>query len=522
MRHVAKFLHGWFQRLTVQAKTVVVILCLVVLGVGVREIAPIVLSPASCMNKGATNVVHDGPKNECIGITDGAYSFAPSLTSVERRIQQENQLIRERHPTSYVSVVLLLPISSSSGSIMTMTNALEQFRGAYTAQYRANRANVEGDTPYIQLLVGSDGYQGNQEATAARIIKEAGPSRHIAAVAGLGLSLATTKRVIQTLTAQQISAFGATLTSDAFDNIKGFVRISPDNKDETAAALSYVKSKYKRAVLVEDENSDDIYNTTLVAGFQKFSDKTHTIVAKETFDTSNRNHASSVEEEKRAEEAVRNRISLMHTDICDAEPDPTDKHTSAAVVLFAGRGNDLAELVGSLSQACLDKQVTIISGDDVTNLPFSPAVRQSLADPRHVGVYYSGVANPGQWPAQPAPPNTVAAQGQRGFKTFNDVFQQLFQEADASLSDGNTMAAYDATLAAVSAIRLTNQAQPTPEVVAGELGALQGAHTVLGSSGPLRFIADYRTSSAGSNPVGKVIPILRLNTNGESTFVTLK
>jgi hypothetical protein len=74
----------------------------------------------------------------------------------------------------------------------------------------------------------------------------------------------------------------------------------------------------------------------------------------------------------------------------------------------------------------------------------------------------------------------------------------------------------------VSAIRLTGQAQPPPYAVAGALGALQGAHTVLGASGPLSFVADYRTSATGSNPVDKAIPILRLAPDGASSFVALK
>ena len=83
------------------------------------------------------------------------------------------------------------------------------------------------------------------------------------------------------------------------------------------------------------------------------------------------------------------------------------------------------------------------------------------------------------------------------------------------------MMAYDATLTSVSAIRLTTLTQPGPDAVTGELGALHGAHTVLGASGPLAFDADYNTSTTGSNPIGKAIPILSLNPDASSRFLAL-
>lgn len=521
MRDFFGSLYRAYRRLPLRWKVIIRALCALVLVAAAVTVYVSVTGPDYCMRRGATTVVHEGPANECIGITDGAFAFDPSLEGIGKQIQRENKRITGEHPKGYVSIVMMLPISSTSGSIMSMTNALEQLRGAYTAQYRANRGNVEGNSPYIQLLIGNDGYQADQGPQAVKIIEDARPARHIAAVAGLGVSLDTTKQVTLALTKDQIPVIGATLTSDSFDNIKNFVRVSPANKEGTTAALGYVRSKFKRAVFVEDENSGDIYDTSLADGFSGFADAGHTIVSKQTYDTARRDHASSVAQARKSAEVVENVISLMHTDICDAEPEPSDKHKSPAVVLFAGRGRDLAELVDSLSQACLDKQITIMSGDDVTNLPLSASLRRSLADTRHIAVYYTGVANPGEWPARPAEPGTVASQGQHGFKPFDDAFQHLFQGTAPSLNDGNTMMAHDAVLTGVSAIRLTHQEQPTSDMVADTLGALHGAHTVLGASGPLQFVADNRTSAVGSNPVGKVIPILRLAPDAESRFVTL-
>jgi ABC-type branched-subunit amino acid transport system substrate-binding protein len=466
-----------------------------------------------CMRKGATTVTHHGANGECVGITDGSYVFHSSLRNAEEAIRKENRDVVEKHATNYVSVVLLLPISADKGSILSMPNAVEQLEGAFAAQYYANRNNVEGLTPFIQLLVGSDGYQANAWQPAVSAI-ENDHGRHIAAVTGFGLSLAGTESAIRELTAHSIPTFGATLTSDNYDNIKGFVRASPSNVDNMAAALSYVESDYKRAVLVEDGNAGDSYDVTLVSGFKKFSAiPGHRIVGVEPYDTSERDKdGQSAEERRRHQTEVATRISQMTTNICAAQP---------AVVLFAGRGQDLGVLVHAFSNTCLDKQIRIVSGDDVTNLPDSAQLRADLRG--HVTVDYAGVAHPGEWSASGGHDQghtAAAADGAQGFRIFDTTFQKLFP--GGYLGDGNAMMAYDATLTATSAIRLTEQQQPQPDAVVNELGALQGAHKVLGASGPIQFTANYQTSRTGSNPVAKPIPIIRLTPQGNPRVLTVK
>jgi hypothetical protein len=505
---------AWFRRLTFRARTAVVVLAVLALaGISFGVYLPVNdLLNAPCMRNGATEVTHQGQNKECIGITDGSYHFDPALADVESQILKENQQIRQEHAKNYVSVVLLLPISANQGSIMSMANAVEQVRGAFTAQHYANRNSVEGIAPYIQLLVGSDGYQANESGAAATIIQNASGRQHIAAVSGMGLSLAGTQDAVLRLTSHQIPVFGATLTSTTYDNIKDFIRVSPSNSDNAAVALRYVEPTFQRAVLVEDGNALDSYDATLVSGFAKFNDpKTHhQIVGKETYDTTDRDRPDqSKQSQKEAEDQVNTRISQMAVNICADQP---------AVVLFAGRGQDLGALLHTFSTTCLDKSITIISGDDVTNLPNTRQLRSDLAG--KVTVEYAGVAHPHEWDTAHQPPTQAESLGLQGFRTFDIAFQQLFH--GAPLTDGNTMMAYDATLTGISAIRLTEQKQPGADAVASELGALHGAHKVLGASGPLEFTADYRTSDNGSNPVGKAIPIVRLGTDGNPQVLTVE
>lgn len=462
---------------------------------------------STCVNRGMTLVEHEGPSGECVGFTDGTYIFDPALASVEQTILQENQRVVAAHPTDYVSVVYLLPISSAGGSILSMTNAQEQLRGAYTAQYYANRNDVDGSVPYIQLLIGSDGYQADQGDQAAQFIINAVPTQHVAAVAGFGLSLATTQSAIRRLTGAGVPVVGATLTADTLDNIKDMIRISPANADGISVAVSYIRTLDSRALIVEDQNTGDTYNATLIAGFEKFPDGGHQIIGKETFDSTPLDTPTPD-----AVDALKTRIDQMRPDICDAQP---------AAVLFGGRGEELAWLVSDLAdRPCSDKPITIITGDDVTNATIDANVRKGLAS--GVTVDYAGIAHPDEW-SSGTDTSQSFADGRHGFEIFHAAFQQQFPAtAPAGLTDGNTMAAYDATLTSVSAIRLTAQPQPAPGAVSGELGALQRAHQVFGASGPLSFTADYTTSTTGSNPVGKAVPILRLVPDGSAQFVELE
>lgn len=177
-----------------------------------------------------------------------------------------------------------------------------------------------------------------------------------------------------------------------------------------------------------------------------------------------------------------------------------------------GRGR-----VAAFVHEALEREpITLVTGDDVTDATVDAAMRKGLAS--GVTVDYAGVAHPDEWTGT-ADTSRAFADGRQGFDTFHGVFQQLFP--GAPLTDGNTMAAYDATLTSVSAIRLTALPQPAPATVAGELGALQRAHQVLGAGGPLSFTADYN-GAKGSNPVGKAVPILRLAPDGSARFVELQ
>lgn len=460
---------------------------------------------ATCMNQGVTLVTHEGAAGECVGVTDGSYQFVPAnaaLTGVENAIRVEDQKVRASG-SAYVSVAYLMPISQSGGGVEPVKSVAEQLEGAYTAQYYANRHNVEGTAPLIQLLIASSGTQAAEYGTAVQDIENAVSGQRLAAVAGIGVSLDTTIAEVKALTGNGIPVFASTITSDAFDNIQNLVRVSPSNAQEVNAALSFIKPHATTAFLIQDTNPTDSYDTTIVSEFRDgFPDHTHKIVAIESYNT-----VGEVTANGPAAERTANRIGQMTSDICDAD---------AGVVLFAGRGRDLGTLITDLgSRPCLNEPVTVLTGDDVTDMSITAGVEKGLQS--GVALFYAAEANPGEWNQGNG---AVFGEGRQGFAQFAGQFGARFP--GVSDNDSNAMMGYDAALTGISAIRLAG-VQPSPADVADELSALQGSRAVDGASGPINLSADYQGPDAqGSNPVDKVIPILQLRTDGTIGFVKLE
>lgn len=451
----------------------------------------------TCMNQGPT-VVTKGPDGKCAGITDGSFSFIksdPVLAGIMAKIRQENQIVT-RAGKDYASVAYLLPMAV--GGVESVDTITEQLAGAYAEQMYANSHDVDGagTRPLIQLLIASDGKDGVDWTTAVQHIRQAVTGQHLLAVAGLGVSLDTTTRAIHALAKARIPVVGATITSDDYDHMSGLFRVSPSNQDDVAAILSYVRPMFSTAIAVTDMNPKDSYDKTLVRGF---AHTTFAMNATKQYDT---NPAPNQSESDALAESG-NLLAQIASYICTAR--------GRNVVLFAGRGNQLAELLASLADSCQNQQVTIVTGDDVTNMPATAQVKRAF---RHVTLYYAGSASPSEWSTGNCP---AIAIGRRAFKTFDHSFREyvpLPPSADAStmIADGIAMMGYDATLTSIAAIRWTGAVHPTTTGVLSELPVL---NTVPGSSGPITL-----TGSA-SNPVAKAIPILQYQPDATPAFKKL-
>lgn len=458
---------------------------------GIRINDTVTHSNHTCANQGATIVMKDGPNSECVGLSDGDYDFESSLHRVDQLILAENRwVVAQGKP--YVSLVYLLPMPSGGVSALSARTVEEQLNGAYTAQHYANRNDVTsaGTLPLIRILIGNGGNLWDGEGGTLRDIEAGVSSQHIVAVAGLGVSLASTVSAVQQLTGDGLAVVGASATADNLDNIPGLVRITPSNSDEAKVVLAYVKATAASASLIEDDNPADSYAQALSRDFTADYPATG-IVDKEIYDT------------RDSADVVQNRINQMPADLCIAHP---------GVVMFAGRSAQLTELLQALaSRPCSHQAITVVTGGDATNVTLDSTVQAALGG--GVSVYYAGIAHPDEWGASSGPPCTYRYQG---YSTFCRAYTQF---PAGSLIDGNTIMGYDATLTAVTAIRLAGT-QPSPQGVVTDLGALQRAHIVDGASGPVVLSADY-SSGHGSDPQNKPLPLLQLEPNGDPRLIQL-
>lgn len=493
------------------ALTVLIVLC--GLGYGVWHIVnKLRVDSGSCSSQGVTDVVRAG--TECVGVTDGTYPFNPSdaaLVNVEAKIKTEDARVRDSGK-SYVTVAYLMPAAGGTEEEQTFEQQLD---GAYAAQYYADSGgDVQGTAPLIQLLIASSGVDADNYRTVDAELKRDVASQHLVAVAGIAISENNTLAEVKELTAAGIPIFGSNLTGDDFDNLTNFVRVVPSNSQDVEALLKYIKPRYNKAFLIEDTNPDDIYDTSLWTEFRsQFPDSKHTLVGIETYDSE-----GEISVTDPVGQTVSNIISQMTSGICTSGAD---------VVLFGGRGRDMATLISALAnRPCLSQPVTIVTGDDASSVPIDSAMAQGLAS--GVTVYYAGETAPGEW-TEATGTITVNgtneyAQARQAYLKYATQVTGQFGAATATATD--TTMGYDAMLTAISAIHLAGEHNPanvSTSGVAQELSLLQGSRTVYGASGPISLSGVYTGAGAqGSNPVGKVVPILRLSASGKVTFVELQ
>jgi ABC-type branched-subunit amino acid transport system substrate-binding protein len=492
--------------------TVLIVLCGV--GYGAWSLADHLQADAgSCENQGVTDMVraNDG---ECVGVTDGTYLFNPgdaALVNVEDKIKAEDARVRGTGK-SYVTVAYLMP---AAGGTQTEQTFDQQLEGAYTAQYYSDSGgDVQGTAPLIQLLIATSGVDADEYPVADADLEHDVASQHLVAVAGIAISEDSTLTEVKNLTAAGIPIFGSNLTADDFDNIPDFVRAAPSNSQEVEALLKYIKARFTKAFLIEDTNPDDIYDTSLWTEFRsKFPDRTHTIVGIETYDSK-----GEISVTDPVGQEVSNIISQMTSGICTSGAD---------VVLFGGRGRDMATLISALaSRPCLTHPVTIVTGDDASSIQTDGTMAQGLAS--GVTIYYATESDHGEWADSTGTlmvnGTNEYAQSRQAYLTY--LAQVAGQFGAATAAGADTTIGYDAMLTCISAVHLAGEHTPagvTTGGVAQELSLMQGSRTVYGASGPIGLSGVYTGAGAqGSNPVGKVVPILRLSPSGQVTFVELQ
>ncbi len=491
----------WYRRRGWLAAAVVGLTGLIVLFL--VTVAP---SDESCRGPG---VLRSGQFNECVGVTDGAATFAPELglQTILARIKQENDaVVSSGTPFVSIGYVVPLPRDATSGHLTSLRHELQ---GAYLAQWRANHRDGLGDAPLIRLLVINIGEQAGQQGSVIPGVIQlvADPAEHLVAVAGLSLSLDATKQAIRSLSNAGIPMIASRLTADDLNitpgqPVRGVFQIAPTTSAQTAAAAGVLRSA--ATLLIQDINRSDAYTNALAEQFHRaFTNLPESkLLEPERYDSSL--------------PAVENTFVQMMSSICIKQP---------AAIYYAGRGASLPGFLAALAgRPCPELKIDLFTGSNVVDL--TATLRQQLTASNEDGIAanlranitlrYTGLAHPSMWSDQ-----------QRFLPAATRIFQQdcaicftrVFPQEQ--LDDGSAIISYDTLLVATRAIRsgVSQQGNApidptalTPGAVLQQMFRINQAAPVNGASGPIAF-------DEQGKPIDKAIPILQLNPDGTVTLI---
>lgn len=205
----------------------------------------------------AQGVAKRGLRDECVGVTDGGYVFAPSLKQVTDRIKAENDSVAGKSPAT---IALMIPMISDSQA--EQQEYVEQVQGAYLAQYRANH-QANGKQPPIRLVLANPGRGYKEWRTVADQLARAAADKkeNLRAVAGINISITETEEAVRYLTKDKgIPVVAGPMTADDIKNTAtdphrypGLARIAPGNTDQADALASYGSdTKPAETLVVED------------------------------------------------------------------------------------------------------------------------------------------------------------------------------------------------------------------------------------------------------------------------------
>jgi len=315
-------------------------------------------------------------------VTNGALFVSPdpAMQAIEKEITAANA---SATAGPYYSVVLLDPFMYSTSGTVSQSRMIDELQGAYLALAAAN-ANVarEHKGVAIQLLLANEGTSAEEgESEAVRQIENLeGPDR-IVAVAGMGLSTASTGTAATALAQVSMPMFGAVTTGNQFNggSYRGFFQLAPSVIAQVDTLVARLRLTTPQPVaLVSSDQKDDIYSVDLRTGF--------TNALRYPLPLGQFFYDPATAEQQFAGYA---------TKICSSLPSrQADKAAARSLtVLYAGREAALPVLVGQFQQAsvCAGLNVAIVTGSDSNALPPSVTDAPDPATGANVTVVYSDI-----------------------------------------------------------------------------------------------------------------------------------
>jgi ABC-type branched-subunit amino acid transport system substrate-binding protein len=444
----------------------------------------------------AVGVEEHGPDDECVGVTDGAYSFAPYLDDISRRIKAENDRVTRQaesaaSPVPYVTVAFILPMTSDD--TIERGHTLREVQGAHLAQLRANG---EDSRPNIRLVLANPGYQSAQWNPVVEQLAEMARSGedNLRAVTGFDVSTKNTVDAVREITNEaNLPIVVGPLTADDIANgpdnpeeFPGLAKVVPDNSDQARALASFYEGiPPERTLLVEDLRPNDNYIASLREVYRERTQGA-------PHDPESYRSPDDINDEGN----LPNDFERMVSTICDMQGVDT--------IYFAGRNVQLRLFVNALGErGCTDKDYTVITISGASTLVTDEELHWDALE-NGVTVRYTSAAHPEAWTTGDTPSTGGSA---ADFEELTAVIEDARMTEEIDLSDSRVITMYDAVWTAVTGIRkavTTDNPVPSLDDVENSWLRLHGGDRVSGASG-------WICLDRYGNPYNKAVSVVELD-----------
>ncbi|MBO2456508.1 ABC transporter substrate-binding protein [Actinomadura violacea] len=415
---------------------------------------------------------------ECIGVTDGAVHFDPSMKKVDEAIRKENKRVTGLKG-GYVTVAFLGALSTTKEHDLTGGRVTREIEGAHIAQMRANRGAADGDKPGIKLVLANEGADQSHWKKVVGRLERMRDAEHLVAVVGMGISTRQTIESARELSAKKIGMVGDVVTGDGFDSagaalgppgtggatrIDGLTRVAVPVRRQVEVLAGYLKPRIKSAVMVVDRKSDDLYSKSLERDFHD--------LFKDAIKTGGR-LPESFSADSPAQPGLPNVFAAVASNLNLCGGDPPD------VVLYAGRTIFLPRLLQDFEK-CEKHPITVVTGSDAEGIADFPGDAPAT-------VVYTPLTDPDLVAGDSSDP-----QQQKAFATFLTEAERYYEPFDRSqLRDAWEMMAHDAFLTAAQAVHLARGGEiPSSADVLNFLYNLHETNYVQGAAGRIEMDPD--------------------------------
>ncbi|WP_239394857.1 hypothetical protein [Frankia sp. CiP3] len=402
---------------------------------------------------GSTLIRVDG---QCIGITDGSYSFDPSLANVTEIIRSQNQQTEKRFQDdpshAYFTVVdlqALTPFTPGAG----LAAERESLEGAAVFQAQTLQ---DPSLPLVRLLIGNAGIDMSHGRIVAEQLRDLPTSAApLVGVIGLDHSTRATDETVLALANGGLPVVAASLSEDQLaDSNPMYYQVSPQNKREAAVAAAFAAELLKSGQITRPEvrvfspdNPEDTYA-------QNLTDQVVTAFKQINFDIEERKFAPSTMPASKIKPGI-------------LYPLQNGKNTCGypGLVYYAGDGiPDFNAFLGGVRQCATPP--TVLADDDVTRYVADTRTRELN---QTVPFWYASFATT----------PTTTPRAAEFYHNLHALFpREQDRGADPSL-DGHAALTYDAlqTLrAAVGHLRLGDTSIPiTPGTVWREISSIRSS-----------------------------------------------